>query len=259
MMGCIMKNEYISIKRDGLTLRGKIMRSDTEKCPMAIMFHGFTGDIDERPESMFETISRGLLEKGVSTIRFDFNGHGKSDGDFSNMNLFNEMLDAIAEIEYVRSLDYVTDIYVMGHSQGGVIAGMLAGYYCDVVKKLVLLEPAATLKDDSLKGQCMAAKYDPQNIPLLVDAFGNGSKMVGGHFFRIAQLMPIYEVTAKYKNPMLVVHSENDEVVDMIAAKRYKDAMDNCRLAVYEKMNHNMEGEEFEPAMQHVVDFIFEI
>lgn len=253
-----MKIEYLSIKRDGLNLHGKLMRSDAQKGPIAIMFHGFTADLDENPEGMFELLSKGLLEHNISTIRFDFNGHGKSDGDFSNMNVLNEINDAIAILEYVRKLDFVTDIYVVGHSQGGVVGGMLSGYYKDVVKKLVLLEPAAILRDDAIEGHCAKATYDPQNIPDYVDVYADGSRMVGGHYFRIAQLLPIYEVTAAYKNPMLLIHGEKDEVVAPVIAHRYKEHMDNCRLKIFDNIDHCLNGKDHDAAIALALDFLLD-
>lgn len=90
-------------------------------------------------DGLFQALADLLTEKGIAVVRFDFNGHGKSDGSFTDMNVLNEIEDAIAILEYVRKLDFVTEIYVIGHSQGGVVAGMLAGYYPDVIHKLVLL------------------------------------------------------------------------------------------------------------------------
>lgn len=81
------------------------------------------------------------------------------------MDLFRKLTDAIAILRYVCALPYVTDIYLLGHSMGGVVAGMLAGLYPDVVKKLILLAPAATLKTDAMQGTCMGTKYDTWHIP----------------------------------------------------------------------------------------------
>lgn len=70
----------------------------------------------------------------MTAVRFDFSGCGKS----------------------------------QGHSQGGVVAGMLAGLYPDIVKKLILLPPAATLKTDAQKGVCMGTFYDTEQVPEVV-------------------------------------------------------------------------------------------
>lgn len=170
------------------------------------------------------------------------------------MNVLNEIEDAIAILEYVRKLDFVTEIYVIGHSQGGVVAGMLAGYYPDVIHKLVLLAPAATLKDDAQKGVCMDAVYDTQHIPDTVCV--GGEHVVGGHYFRIAKLLPIYEVTGNYQGPALVIHGIHDAVVDASAAVRYQECLKNCRLELMEGIDHGLQGDEHAQMVKAVVNFL---
>ena len=72
------------------------------------------------------------------------------------MTVCNEIADGKAILDYVRTDPHVRDIFLVGHSQGGVVASMLAGLYPDVVKKVVLLAPAAQLKDEAiLRAQLM--------------------------------------------------------------------------------------------------------
>ena len=35
----------VTLKRDGLTLRGELLKPDVEKCPILIIFHGFMANI----------------------------------------------------------------------------------------------------------------------------------------------------------------------------------------------------------------------
>jgi len=77
--------------------------SKGEKVPMVIICHGFTGN---KNESLLKAISEGLLKNGIASIRFDFNGHGESEGDFQEMTVPNEIEDALKVYEYVSKLDY---------------------------------------------------------------------------------------------------------------------------------------------------------
>lgn len=127
---CIFDTKMdISIKRDGLTLRRRLEKSVEGNCPVAVFFHGFGGDIGYEKNSVYQKIADAIIKAGIAAIRFDFNWHGRSDGAFSNMNLFNEIEDTIAIIEYVRALDWAEKIYLIGLSQGGVIAGLTAMYF----------------------------------------------------------------------------------------------------------------------------------
>lgn len=85
----------ISIKRDGLTLRGTLLRPEgVEKCPITVIFHGLMGDRAANRESMHSMLAEKLLKRGIASVRFDFSGHGESDGDFSDMTVLGELLDA---------------------------------------------------------------------------------------------------------------------------------------------------------------------
>lgn len=42
----------------------------------------------------FDTIASDLLSDGIGVVRFDFNGHGKSEGRFQDMTVLNEIEDA---------------------------------------------------------------------------------------------------------------------------------------------------------------------
>ena len=245
----------ILIQRDGITLRGKLERTTKEKGPIAIVFHGFLADLGYTEDSLYSKLTSRILRENISVIRFDFNGHGKSDGKLIDMDVLNEIEDAIAILKYVRELDFVTDIYVIGHSQGGVVGGMLSGYYSDVISKLVLLAPAATLKDDAQIGTVMGTKYDTGHIPEAVN-IENTPFTIGGKYFRIAKLLPIYEVTKNYKGPMLVIHGLNDQIVDVKAAYRYKEAILSCELDIYENLDHGINGEDSEKALDKVIEFL---
>ena len=76
-----------------------------QRCPMVMLCHGFSGRKDG---PMFELIADTLMMHGIASIRFDFNGHGDSEGDFVDMTVPNEIEDAMKVYEYVR--DYARSI-----------------------------------------------------------------------------------------------------------------------------------------------------
>ncbi|MBP5333316.1 MAG: alpha/beta fold hydrolase, partial [Bacteroidales bacterium] len=120
----------------------------TDKCPMVILMHGIFSSKDYNP---MPSIAKGLAKAGIGSIRFDFNGHGKSQGKMQEMTVEKEIADAMAVLEYVQGLPYVSEISFLGHSQGGVIASMAAGRLAqqgkDVPYGLVLIAPGAVIKE----------------------------------------------------------------------------------------------------------------
>ena len=109
----------ITLERDGLQLVGTREEPFGEIYDMAIIFHGFTAN---RNTSLLREIANSLRDENIASVRFDFNGHGDSDGKFENMTVLNEIEDANAILNYVKTDPHVRNIYLVGHSQGGVVA-----------------------------------------------------------------------------------------------------------------------------------------
>ena len=102
----------------------KGFNSETDKVPMVILMHGIFASKDWVPIPSF---AKGLAKAGIASIRLDFNGHGKSEGRMQDMTIEKELADARAVWDYVQTLPYVSQVGLLGHSQGGVIASMTAG------------------------------------------------------------------------------------------------------------------------------------
>lgn len=246
--------KHLALRRGGLTLRGVLEKKTNGPAPLVLMCHGFGGCMDAVPGGYFQEYSDALTAAGFATLRLDFNGHGQSEGRFRDMTPYNEIEDAAVFLQYAMTLPDVTEIYLLGHSQGGVIAGMLAGYYHDVVKKLVMLAPAASLKTDAQQGTCMGKTYDPRHIPDAVQV--NLERQVGGLFFRMAQTLPIYEVTGQFKGEALAVIGGKDGVVFAENIRRYGECMPHCRVVEKPTLDHGLGGEEHDETVREIVDFL---
>ena len=90
----------VTIERDGLTLVGDREEPFGEIYDMAILMHGFTAN---RNTELLRQIADDLRDENVASVRFDFNGHGESDGKFEDMTVPNEIADGKAILEYVRT------------------------------------------------------------------------------------------------------------------------------------------------------------
>ena len=242
-----------AIQRAGLTLRGVLEKPVDGPAPLVIMCHGFAARMDAFPGGFFQAWSDALTAAGFATLRFDFNGHGDSEGRFQDMTVLSEIEDAAAMLRYALSLPDVTEIYVLGHSQGGVVAGMLSGYYHDVVKKLVMLCPATSLKQDALDGTCMGVTYDPEHIPETVQL---GPNTLGGLYFRIAQTLPIYEVTRQFTGPALALIGGQDNIVHAEDIRKYGEIMPCCQVTEWATLDHGLGGAEQQQAVEQVVEFL---
>lgn len=58
---------------------------------MAILAYGFVGMMDPKVNDLLPVLAQKLQALGIGTIRFDFNGHGLSDGPLVRMSIYNEL------------------------------------------------------------------------------------------------------------------------------------------------------------------------
>ena len=201
---------------------------------MVILMHGITSN---KETELMTLLANDLCANGVASIRFDFNGHGHSEGTFREMTVPKELMDAQLVYAYVKSLPYVNHVSLLGHSQGGVVASMLAGELGDsAITSLVLMAPAAVLKDDALNGRTLGANYDPIHVPDYVTLF-NGLQL-GREYIETAQVLPIYETAIRYHGPVAIIHGLNDDVVDAGYAQRYQANYLNSELHLIDGENH---------------------
>ena len=235
------KGEPVLIDGDHGRLKALIQKPELkqgEKCPMVIFCHGFSGTKDG---PLFELIADTLQAHGIASIRFDFNGHGESEGEFKDMTVPNEIQDAKKVVEYVRDLRYVSDLAIVGHSQGGVVASMTAGQLSEELgapafKAVALMAPAAVLRDDAIRGSTMGKSYDPFDPGEYVELWG-GLKL-GGNYIRTAFTLPIYETAAKYQGPALIVHGTADRVVPYTYGERFHQIWPNSQLVIQDYFDH---------------------
>lgn len=212
---------------------------EKNKCPLAILMHGFMSRKEMYP---VPALASALAKAGIASIRFDFDAHGRSEGKFIDMTISSEIADAKAVLEYARKLPFVTDIALVGHSQGGVIAGMLAGELEDQPERpkcVALLAPAAVLKDDAIAGKCMRSKYDASNPPEYVNVFFH---KLGRRFILEAQQLPLYETSCKYTGKVCIIQGRKDKIVPVSYAERYHQSYRNSELIVFEDENHFLNG-----------------
>lgn len=138
--------EVVSFKNEGQTLVG-IMTFPGEiqkPLPVVVLLHGFTSNKNEDSivstgVGMFHHTAKRLSEAGYITLRFDFRGHGESDGDFEDLTISNLISDTLAAIDFIANQKGVNPerIGLLGQSLGGLTAAYV-GCRDDRIKSVSL-------------------------------------------------------------------------------------------------------------------------
>ncbi len=221
------------------------------KVPLVIICHGFTSNCRT---PLIDALSKQIVAQGMAALRFDFNGHGLSDGEFQNMTVLNEIDDLKAAIAWAQRQPWVRDISLVGHSQGGVVVSMVSGELgYGIIKAEVILAAAAVLRDDALRGNTMGAVYDPWNFKgdyiELPHAPGTEGLRLGRNYVETAIRLPIYETAANYDGPTLILQGTHDRVVPYTYAERYHEKIRGSELKLIPDENHGFSETQEETAI----------
>lgn len=196
---------------------------DGGKCPLVIVQHGFTGDMEERH---IVGVSRALNEIGFATLRTELYGHGKSGGDFCNHTLFKWCSEMLTVVDYARNLEFVSDLYLCGHSQGGLLVMLVGALERDRVRALIALSPAARIPEGARWGMLLGHHFNPTKIPDVI-VMEDGKKL-SGNYVRAAQMIHVEQAIDAFRKSVLIIHGDADETVPirdaLDAAERYTDA-----------------------------------
>ena len=261
MMGFLKKSKVqetftettFKCKRGKLTVCGTEYRPEGENLPVAIVSQGFMAWQDT-----VRQYAKELARMGYCAYCFDFCGgsvmkKGKSDGATTDMSVLTEVQDLEAVIEYVQSLPYTgNELLLMGCSQGGFVSSLVAAKHPELVNKLVLFYPALCIPDDARAGKMMFAKFDPTNIPELINC---GPMKLGRCYVAdVIGMDPILEISP-YRGPVLIVHGTKDNVVNPDYAQQAQQAYPNAKLHIIEGGAHGFGKKHDAIAIAHLRRF----
>lgn len=206
---------------------------DPQKCPLVIIIHGYSGHTEE---VQIAAIARKVNELGYASLRVDMYGHGKSDGEFRNHTLFKWMTNMMTVIDYARALPFVTDIYLCGHSQGGLTVMLAAALKHESISGMIALSPAVMIPELARKGEIRRITFDPDRIPdELVERNG---RILSGNYIRAAQMIHVDEAIARYNGPVLLVHGDADESAPWHYSAEAARAYQNAKLVIIPGETH---------------------
>ena len=223
---------------DKLRLHGKLdlPTAHPEKLPLVILIHGFTGHMEERH---ITAVAEAILKAGCACLRFEMYGHGQSDGRFEDHTILKWLSQALAIVDYARSLDFTTDLYLCGHSQGGLTVMLTAGLKHDLIKGLIPLSPATSILDGARKGEVLGFCFDPDHIPDEVchPEWYDGRSLTG-NYLRAAQFLHVEEAIHRFDGPVLLIHGDQDESVPLSCSTEAAAMYKNARLVVIPGDDH---------------------
>ncbi len=219
------------------TLYGELLlpKGASGPLPTVICCHGFGSSY----KLCRDTMGKCFAMSGFAVYCFDFYGGSKksrSGGSMLEMSIFTERENLDAVIDAVWQLDCVdkNNLFLLGESQGGCVAGITAPRHRDKLKAMVLYYPAFCIPEDAQKKFARV-----EDIPAVSKTF----KLDVGKVYNEKLLdYDIYAEIAAYDGPVLILHGDADTVVDVSYGRRAAEVYPNARFELFPGEIHGFMG-----------------
>lgn len=194
----------------------------------------------------------------ITTFRFDFFGHGESEGNFEEITTSEAIDDILNALELLKDLGY-KKIGLVGSSFGG-LASLIAASKTEDLQLLALKSPVSDYSDLIIARQ---GKKDIEEWKKrgFIDFTGAGGKKLklNYSFYADAKRINGYQAARKIKIPVLIVHGHLDETVPTDQSRRTAHLIANCRLEIISGADHRYtKPEDFERMLELISDFILQ-
>jgi pimeloyl-ACP methyl ester carboxylesterase len=167
----------ITLKKDNITLSGTLSKPYGDRHHPAIILISGSGPND-RDETIFGhkpflVLSDFLTRNGFAVIRYDKRGVGKSTGEYNKATIRDFANDAAAVVDFAKSRKDIdpANIHVIGHSEGGLIAAMLASQNPNIRSVVSMAGPGGKgleIVQDQNRVSMQAQKIEPETIDKLL-------------------------------------------------------------------------------------------
>jgi len=202
----------------------------------------------------YKMLSESFAKNGISTLRFDKRGIGKSKPAMtseSELRFETYINDVVAWILLLKSDKRFSSIILLGHSEGSLI-GMIAAEQTDVVG-FISISGVGKSADKVLQEQ-LKTKLPPQLLDesnKILDSLKNGKTVsnvnsnlvtlyrpsVQPYMISWIKYDPAKEI-GKLKIPVLIIQGTTDLQVTVNDSKLLSVANPNAKLLIIENMNH---------------------
>lgn len=130
---------------DGLKLCAIHENNESDIC--VVLCHGIRGNKEE--VGNFTKLVDRLNNMKIDSFRFDFRGHGESEGEFINVTITKEVEDLESALNYINRFNY-EKIILLGASFGGISVSLLNYRKYNNIKGLILWYPALRIENTDL-------------------------------------------------------------------------------------------------------------
>ncbi len=221
--------------------------------PVVILCHGFSTNKESKTYLLLE---KALNEKGIAIFRFDFFGHGESEGKFEDITISEAVDDTMQAIAFLKEKGF-QKICLFGSSFGGM-AALVAASKAPGLRLLALKSPVSDYlgKITAQEDQVDVWQWKKKGF-FWHESSRMGRQKLNYSYFEDAEKVSGFEAAKQIKIPTLIVHGSLDKVVPVEQSKKTSSLIPNCRLEIVEGADHKYSKPlYFQKMLELVVGFI---
>lgn len=249
-------NKIFFKSKDGVRIVG-VWNEPLKKTKKAIILaHGITVNKDE--DGIFVSLVNQLQSYGFAVLRFDFRGHGESEGKSVEMTLNDEVSDLRAAVNYVLEKGY-KKIGLLGASFGGGIATLYTSKNQNKLKCLCLWYPVLDYDHWFFNPTAPWRKEEKEQALILLKKqewikYGKREFLLGKNLFEEMKRSFPYKELQKIKIPMVIIHGDKDTHVSYEDSRKY--VRKNDELITISGADHGFHEQPFDQqAIKETVSF----
>lgn len=225
----------ITMPDDGRIIRGLVRDGDG---PTIVWLGGFRSDMTG---AKAEAVAAWGQEHGRKVVRFDYSGHGGSDGAFEDGRIGRWFGEAKAVIAAEAGPEFV----LVGSSMGGWMALLLAREQPAGLKGVVLVAPAPDFTEKlfypALPSE-MRARLDAGETVELPGEYGSPAYRLTADFFRDGARHNLLDAPLRLGVPVIIIQGMADTSVPHAHARRIVDRLvdDDVVLTLVKDGDHRL-------------------
>lgn len=254
-----MKEEKIYFYSGELKISGILHTPDGKgPFPAIVLVHGLMPATDKHEFGLFDKFAPILCKEGFMVLRFDFAGHGESEGDHVDDSVEREKQNLKDAITFILKQN-ITNVGIIATSFGAVISVLLND---ERIKALQL----NCLANDILGSYEIALEIANPNWK--VDLKENGyfiykiselpenRKKIGSKIYNFIKKIDMKKEIIKLKKPVRIICAGNDKYIDYSKTKKlFEIANEPKGFFLLKDAVHNFREDKFNEMVNLSIEF----
>lgn len=250
-----MEEKIFFLNESGIKLCG-ILSTPTSSfdVPVVILCHGFNRDKDNFTNTKLLEI---FEKENIATFRFDFFGHGESEGEIEKITISECAENILGAINLLKQKNFST-VGLFGSSFGGA-ASIVTTSKANKISFLALKSPVSNCLETGFIRDHTKEEMEDWRITgsaVRIGSTGEETKL-NYSFFVDCEKTKIYKMAEKIKVPTFIVHGEKDKLVPVKHSEKLSDVIESCQLEIIEGAGHKYSKEnDFYKSLNLIANFI---